>query len=405
MTFPNTATSIFCLLILFPCTAQADPNTWLSFLGGGTSSVSAGPTKLSLEEDGNLVWKVAMPGRSVAGPIVVDGLVVSTSSEGPDEENLYVTAVELETGKLQWQQQFRATGRPFHHPTSACAAPSAASDGERIVAFYSSNDLACLSVNGDLLWYRGLGSDYPKAGNDVGMASSPVIVDGAVIVQVEAQGDSFAAAIEMETGKNRWRISRPASSNWTSPLVVPATDQYATQVILQSREDVVAVDPANGTELWRLDEPRASIPSPTGARGMVLLPGDDLMAVQITGNSEPETVWRDNQLSPRNASVTIAGDRIYSLKGSVLVAASLDEGKTLWKQRLSGLGGTWATPAVADKSIYIFDQSGVGLVLEDRGDSAEIVSEIELGSGVLGSPAVASGALLVRSQRELFCFK
>ena len=142
--------------------------------------------------------------------VVFDGLVLRDTASG----------VNLQSGKLEWEQTFRATGRPFCHPTSANAAPSPASDGQRIFAFFSSNDLACLSLSGELLWYRGLGYDYPKAGNDVGMASSPVVVDGTVIVKVEAQGDSFAAAIDAETGKNLWRIERPQMSNWASPLVI-----------------------------------------------------------------------------------------------------------------------------------------------------------------------------------------
>ena len=52
-------------------------------------------------------------------------------------------------------------------------------------AFYSSNDLACMDLDGNLLWYRGLAYDRPKAGNDVGMSSSPVVANGIVVAQVE----------------------------------------------------------------------------------------------------------------------------------------------------------------------------------------------------------------------------
>ena len=405
MRIQNTTISA---LLLFGClasTLQADSSNWMSFRGDGSSSGLQAPESLSVEEGGNLAWTVSMPGRSVAAPIVIGDLVVTSSSAGPDEPNLFVTGMDLKTGETRWQQSFRATGRPFHHPTSAGAAPTPVSDGKRVVAFFSSNDLVCLDLDGNLIWYRGLGFDYPKAGNDVGMASSPMIVDGAVIVQVESQGDSFAAAIDLETGKNRWRIARPSASNWTSPAVI-TRDGGRQQVILQSRDDVVAVDPANGTELWRIDEPRASIPSPTETNGMLLVPGDDLMALKWDGGvGQPEIVWQEKKLSPRNASVAISGDRIYVLKGSVLVAAELDSGETLWQQRLSGLGGTWASPVVAGDRIYIFDQSGVGLVVQDKGEEAEVVSTVELGDGVLGSPAIAGGRLIVRSQTKVFCFE
>ena len=98
-------------------------------------------------------------------------------------------------------------------------------------------------------------------------------------------------------------------------------------------------------------------------------------------------------------------DRFYSLKGSVLVAATVEEGEQVWQKRLSGLGGTWATPVAAGGRIYIFDQSGVGLVVEDQGDSAETIMEVDLEEPVLASPAIADGKLIVRTNQSLFCFE
>lgn len=402
------------LLSLAPTLAAqaADPvgtigsKGWLGFRGDGTSaSVSKAPAKLDVGDQGNVVWRQAMPGRSVAGPIVVGDLVVTTSSSGQDGEVLHVSGVDLQTGDVQWEQTFRATGRPFCHPTSANAAPSPASDGERIFAFFSSNDLVCLSLEGELLWYRGLGFDYPKAGNDVGMASSPVVVDGAVIVQVEAQGDSFAAAIDAETGKNLWRIDRPQTANWSSPLVIRRPDDR-NEVVIQSRQDAIAVDPRTGQTRWSSEEGGSAIPSPTASGGLLILPSDEVVALNIGASATaPEVAWRNNRLSPRNASVVATDGRLYSLKGSVLVAANLADGEQLWQERISGLGSSWATPVASGGRIYIFDQSGVGVVIEDRGESGEKIGEVELGEGVLGSPAIADGKLIVRGTETLFCFE
>ena len=47
----------------------------------------------------------------------------------------------------------------------------------------------------------------------------------------------------------------------------------------------------------------------------------------------------------------------------------------------------------------------VGVVIEDRGESGEKIGEVELGEGVLGSPAIADGKLIVRGTDTLFCFE
>lgn len=399
-----------CLLIGMASAAEPETSlgsgSWLGFRGDGTSSTnSSAPDKLELGTAGNLAWKLEMPGRSVAGPIVVGDVVVTTSSSGQEGEVLHISGVDLASGRLRWQQTFRATGRPFCHPTSANAAPSPASDGERVFAFFSSNDLVCLSLSGDLIWYRGLGFDYPKAGNDIGMASSPVVADGAVIVQVQAQGDSFALAVDAETGKNLWRIDRPQNSNWSSPLPIRRPDDR-TEIVLQSREDVIAVDPRSGKQQWSTEEGGAAIESPTASAGLLLLPGDELVALGVGASATmPEVAWRNNKMSPKNASIVADDERIYALKGSVLVAANLDDGDILWQKRLSGLGGTWATPVLSGKKIYIFDSAGIGLVIEDQGDEAAQISEVDLEEGVLGSPAIASGRLIIRGERSLYCFE
>lgn len=383
----------------------ADAENWLGFRGDGTSTSSKAPAEVKVGEGGNVAWKVAMPGKSVAGPIVIGDRVISTSSGGQEGEQLYITAVSLKTGKKLWEQSFRATGRPFCHPTSANAAPSPVSDGERIFAFYSSNDLVCLSLEGDLLWYRGLGFDYPKAGNDIGMASSPIIADGAIIAQVEAQGDSFAIGIDVANGTNLWRMGRPRQSNWSSPVAINRPDE-SVEVVMQSGTNIVAVDPRRGNIKWIIEEGADKIASGTPAGDYLLLPGSEMMALNIGESATtPEVVWRNSRLSPRNASAVLNNDRFYSLKGSVLVAATVADGEQIWQKRLSGLGGTWATPVSANGRVYIFDQAGAGLVVEDQGDDAETIAEVDLGEGVLASPAIANGKLIVRTNQSLYCFE
>lgn len=406
------ATAFASLFVLSTVAIAAEPTVgsasgqWLGFRGNSTSSSTVGgPEKLAIGEDGNLAWQLAMPGRSVAGPIIVGDLVVTTSSSGQFGEVLHITGVNFETGTLKWEQEFRATGRPFCHPTSANAAPTPVSDGERVFAFFSSNDLVCLSIDGDLLWYRGLGLDYPHAGNDVGMASSPIVVDGTVIVQVEAQGDSFAIGIDTKSGQNLWRIDRPKNSNWSSPVVIKRPDER-TEVVLQSSDKVIAIDPRTGKQNWDSSDGGSTVSSPTATNELLLLPGDELTALNFGQSATtPEVIWSNSKLSPKNASVVATTDRVYSLKGSVLVAASISDGEVAWQERLSGLGGTWATPVTADGKIYVFDQKGVGLVVEDQGDQAKTVSEVELEEPVLASPAIAKGRLVVRGDRTLYCFE
>ena len=83
----------------------------------------------------------------------------------------------------------------------------------------------------------------------------------------------------------------------------------------------------------------------------------------------------------------------------------MSDGEIVWQQRLSQLGNAWATPVVANDKIYLFDQTGVGRIVVDRGEMAEVIAEPDLQEGVLGSPAISQGRLIVRGVQNLFCFE
>jgi outer membrane protein assembly factor BamB len=393
-------TAIALTLATLPILLAAD---WLQFRGSENNPVAAGamlPTTFSSTE--GVAWKTAVPGRGVSGPIVVGGRVIVTASSGPVvEDRLHVLAYDAASGKELWHRQVWATGRPFHHPTSANAAPTPASDGQRIFAFFSSNDLVCLDLDGNLLWYRGLGHDYPKAGNDVGMASSPLVVGDTVVVQVESQGDSFAGGLDAATGENRWRIERPNAANWVSPAVLKTADGKAA-VLLQSASGITAHDPTTGEQLWKFDARCAGIPSLMAAGGKIYLPAAGVTALACTSaTSSPSLLWESNKLSLGNASPIAHAGRIYILnKAGVLVCGDEKVGETIWQVRLKGT--FWATPLIAGEHLYACNQDGQCLAVRLKMREGELVTTAEMGEGFYGSPAADAEGLYLRGEKHLW---
>ncbi len=396
---------IFCCGWLPPITATAE-DTWLQFRGAGGRSASTGKTPLTFGGDANqnIAWNFPTAGRGVGGPLVVGGLVITTSSSGEDERDLYVEAVDRESGQLAWRRTAHALGRPFAHPTSANAAPTPASDGQRVFAFYSSCDLLCYSTEGRLLWYRALAVDHPKAGNDVGMASSPAVIDGVVTVQVENQGDSFAIGLDAETGKTLWQLERPRRANWSSPLAIRLNDGRPA-FVLQSTKSTQVVGHRSGEILLEFGLEGSSISSPVVTAGsQLLIPANGLTVIDLA-ISTPDILYENSRLRTRNSSHVVFKDRVYCCSGSVLVAADLNDGEVLWQQRLPGIRSVWATPVVSESGIYVFDQDGAVAILRDDYESddpeCEVLEGMNIPGPVLGSPAVVDGAIYVRSELAL----
>lgn len=376
---------------------------WLQFRGRSGSSVSDSlvpPEKWSDTE--NVAWKSSLPGRGPSGPIVVKGKVYLTASGGVKQDRLYVLCFDATSGAELWRREFWATGRTHCHPSSAIAAPTPASDGERIFAFYSSNDLICLDLEGNLLWYRGLTFDFPKAGNDVGMASSPAVAGDTVVVQIENQGDSFAAGLDVATGETRWRVARDPVANWASPVPLPEPVDGKQVVLLAGQKALTAVDAHSGQELWKYEMACSSIPSPAIVDGKIFVPGGGLTALEIAkGATTPSLLWQSNKVNPNPASPIVDGKRVLALNNSgVVTCAAADTGKILWQQRI---GGThWSTPVLAGDLLYCFSQDGDARVVRVGEQGAELLHTIKIGETIQGSPAIVDGAIYVRSDKHLW---
>lgn len=394
-------TVVLSLLIASPVAATAAD--WLQFRGTDNRSVAASePVPATWDEQENVAWKAALPGEGVSSPIVVGNRVVVTASSGPNQDRLHVLCFDVESGKQLWHRQFWATGRTLHHPTSSVAANSPASDGERIFAFFSTNDLIALDLEGNLLWLRGLTADYPKAGNDVGMASSPVVVDSTVIVQVENQGDSFVAGIDAATGENLWKQPRPEAANWASPTVLTANNGGQDLVLLQCGTDLAAVEPKTGQTVWKFDYACSSIPSTTVDGNEVYVPANGLTALSLpAGGGDPTMLWESNKLSVGSASPVVHDGKIYIVKrAGVLSCGDTEAGDVLWQLRLKGT--FWATPVLADGHLFLINQDGLAQIVSVDGEEGEVVSEYDFGEPVLGSPAVADGAIYFRGESNLW---
>ena len=165
-------------------------------------------------------WTADLPGHGTSSPIVVGGRVIVTASSGVRQDLLHVLAFDAADGHPLWERQFWATGRTLTHPQTSVATPTPVSDGQHIFAFFSSNDLIALDMDGNLLWYRGLAQDFPRLGNDVGMASSPLVVGQTVVVQSDSQGEAFVAGIDSSDGTTRWQLERDRVATWTSPALL-----------------------------------------------------------------------------------------------------------------------------------------------------------------------------------------
>jgi hypothetical protein len=96
----------------------------------------------------------------------------------------------------------------------------------------------------------------------------------------------------------------------------------------------------------------------------------------------------------------VLGDRVYVLRGPILVTADARNGAVVGRLRLKGAFGS--TPVAAGGLLYCFNEDGLCQVVRPDAKGGKLVHSAGLEETVLCTPAVADGAMYVRSDRHLW---
>jgi outer membrane protein assembly factor BamB len=392
--------TLWAITAMLGLTAPLAAADWPQFRGPGGRAVSEdAAVPVAWGPDQNIRWKIPLPGRGVSGPVILGGRLFLTASSGYRDRHLHVLCFDAASGKRLWERQLAPTGSTTCNPKTCMAAPTPAADRRAVYALFACGDLAAFDHDGNLLWYRSLAGDYPDAANQVGMAASPVVAGDTLLLPMENPADSYAAGLDVRTGKNRWKHPRAKDINWVTPMV--AEIQGKRCAVFQTSQDITAYDPDSGEVRWRFSsEPTSTVPSPLVSKDTVFVAGGQYLALRPTATGAPEVLWLSNKMGLHYASPIYYQERIYGLTSIGLSCIDAANGKFLWQERARGL--FWASPLVIDGKVYVTNEEGLTLVIQ-TGDKPKVLARNELKDTILATPAVADGALYFRSNHYLYC--
>jgi outer membrane protein assembly factor BamB len=387
---------LFAVLLVRPAWA----GEWPQFRGPGGTAVSEEtglPSKWSETE--NVRWKAELPGRGVSSPVIAGGRVYVTASSAYRQRRLHVLCFDTHTGKKLWERQVASTGNTMCHPKTSMAGPTPVTDGRNIYALFATGDLAAFDRDGDLRWYRALQRDYPDITNQVGMAASPVLAGDVLLLPLENAGDSFALAVDAKTGRNRWKVPRRRDINWVTPIVMRFRGK--TAALFQTSGEITAYDASNGEVLWSYkNEHLGSVPSPAVVDDLVIVPGNPSVALRLSEGDKPEVVWKSRKLSAAYASPVAYKGRLYAMTGIGVICLDASTGEEIWRERLGH--GFSASLVIADGKLYVAKEDGDTSIVQ-LGDKPTILANNVLKGQLLATPAIANGAIYLRTDTHLYC--
>ena len=387
---------------------------WRGPLLNGVSGEKGLPVRWSPTD--NIAWKLALPERSGATPIVWGEHVFLNVGEGNE---LALWAIDRSRGTVRWKRPLGSGNRRMMK--QQMSSPSPVTDGRTVWVMTGTGVLKAFDFDGKELWSRNIQQEYGRFGLQWGYASSPLLHEDALYVQVlhgmHTDDPSYVLRIDKATGKTVWRVNRLTNARFESPdaYTTPALLRYggATEIVITGADVVTGHDPTTGREVWRANglNPRNDgsyrvVASPVVHGDMIFAPSRErpLLALKPGGKGDvtsTHVLWSFNN-GPDVPTPVSDGAYLYSVNDrGIMYVLDAKTGKTVYgPQRLRN--ATYSGSAVlADGKIYITDEDGVTSVVQS-GPKFVLLAENDLGDYTLSSPAVSDGQIFVRTASYLY---
>ncbi len=409
------------VLILFSCVLNAE--NWPQWRGPNLNSTSGEtglPVKWSPGE--NIAWKVPLPAWSGATPIVwSDRVFLNVAEKG----NLYLWCVDRrgsssEHGRgVAWK---RLLGDGDHKERKQnMSTPSPVTDGKNVWVLTGTGILKGFDFDGNEQWARDIQKDYGRFGLNWGYASSPLLHEDSIYVQVihgmKTRDASYILRIDKKTGKTLWRIERPtvaireSHDSYSTPIIAKSGEKV--QLIVLGGDVVTGHDLKTGEEIWRMtgfnptnDSAYRTIASATYHDGIVFAPTRErpLQAFKIGGQGDitkSNLLWRFNN-GPDVPTPVVDGNDLVSINDRGIVwRLDGQTGKEIYAAQRLKPGTYSASPVVADGKIYVTNEEGMTTVFK-AGPKFEILAENNMDEYCLSTIAISEGQLFLRTDKALY---
>ena len=412
-----------CLSLTFGLLAMAavSADNWPQWRGpqlNGTTAEKGLPVNWS--PTNNVAWKLAMPSRSGATPIIWNNRIFLNVALFDATGDLELWCVERGNGQVLWKRPL--SGGNNRQRKQNMSSPSPVTDGTSVWVMTGTGILKAFDFAGKELWSRDIQKDYGRFGLNWGYASSPLLHESALYVQVlhgmKTDDPSYVMRIDKATGKTVWKVNRltdavsESPDSYTTPALVRLGN--ATEIVVSGGDVVTGHDPETGKELWRAnglnptnDRNYRIIASPVvAAPGVVIAPTRQrpMLALKPGGRGDVTTshkLWEFNN-GPDVPTPTSDGKYLYVVNdGGVVYCLDLTTGAAVYGPERLKPGTYSASPTLADGRLYVTSEEGIASVFA-AGPKFQILAENAMDEYTLSSIAVSQGQLFLRTEKHLY---
>jgi len=395
----------------------AAADDWSQFRGPNSDNVAtqASDMPTTWSESTNVIWKLSTSRTGWSSPIIAGDLAMMTEATS-DGTQMYAFAVDLRDGKVRWSRLVFENDKDKlgeTHVMNSYASPTPVTDGKHVWVHFGSYGTACLDVEtGDEIWRR---RDFP-CNHFRGPGSSPMLDPaGRLFMNFDGYDFQYVVCLRGSDGSLIWKQNRDVDYGTTDGDVMKAfctpiaiNVDGNTQWISPTSKAVIAYDPNDGAELWRVHYDEFSATGQPFYDGKILYVNTGfgkakLYAIDPRGSgdvTDTHVRWvAEKGIGSKPSQVFYQG-LIYNIHDAgVLSCLDATDGAELWSKRLGGQFS--ASPLIAGGLLYVFDHDGTGYVIRP-GRVCDLVAENPLDNGCMASPAVFDNSLIVRTKTAMY---
>jgi outer membrane protein assembly factor BamB len=403
---------------------------WPQFRGPDSSGIGDGKPPVEFGPSQNVLWKTAV-GSGLSSPIIAKGRVFLTEFDRPTKQ-LATLCIDQRTGKILWRRTVAPAEIEKVHDISSPAAPTPATDGERVYIYFGSYGLLSYDFDGKLLWERRL----PLSQNIYGAVASPIVAGDLLVLNHQGK-DAYLLGVNRRDGKTVWKTDRSKFQyGWSTP-VYWRHDGIDEVVVLGGdfgpNQRLMAYNLADGAERWWVAGlPPCGKSTPVIGSDMVFFAAPDIildveaekknperaaqfyannasrvMAIRPGGKSEvnqTHVAWTQTKGVPGVPSPLYYNGRLYTVQnGGIIFARVAKTGELVYSGRTGAMGYYYSSPVAADNKIYLASEEGVVVVL-DGGEELKVLARNKLDAQILATPAIVDGKIYVRTEDHLYAF-
>lgn len=442
-----------------PLAANARTSDWPRVLGPSDDATSPETPLLKGWPTGGpkLVWEVAMGEGYTSPAISGDHCVIFHATDGRE----IVECLHAETGQRFWSADYPVEYRDRYGFANGPRGSPVIADGVVVTLGVTSMLKAFDLQSGAELWHHDLRNEYKVPQDFFGAGSSPLIIDGKVIVNVGGKAAGIdgsegqrerkeklaaagvsVAAFNLKNGKVVWTVEDVWGASYASP--VPAKLHGLTKILIYAGGEsdpavggLLCIDPATGTLHdrfpWRDEEyiqatgtSPVVIPDKNRAFITTAYPkGHPLggVMVEFDSNFKAKEVWKSAKIACHWMNPVYHDGHLYAIDGerednSRLVCVNADTGAEVWAQSIEWEDAAFGQAQGRNRPIRLsilraslLKADGAFLCLGETGSlhwldlspqGAKVLQQAQLfyALNTWSLPALSRGLLYVRQQSQ-----